>query len=199
MRRAVKRALVATVGLVPVGADAATYDFDFSTTDSVFSVTGTITTADTLDAVGGYDVLSISGTISGPGGGTIALMPNPSQPFADPTVTFTYDNVYFTGAGPRVDEDGILFSAGGYNYNLFSLGPTTYYLSSDNPAGVYIPGEPVTFGDPVRIAAATSAPEPSTWTLMLLGFAGLGIAARRRARRRETPLDLRAPGAAQKA
>jgi PEP-CTERM motif len=198
MRRAVKRALVAAVGLVPVGAEAATYDFNFSTTDSVFSVTAAITTADTLDAVGGYDVLSISGTISGPGGGTIALTQNPSQPFADPTVTFTYDNVYFVGAGPQVDENGILFSAGGYHYNLFSLGPTTYYLSSDNPAGVYIPGEPVTFGEPVRIATATSAPEPSTWALMLLGFVGLGLAARQ-ARRRETTPDLRAPGAAQRA
>jgi hypothetical protein len=29
-----------------------------------------------LDAVGGFDVLSISGTISGPGGGAIALAPN---------------------------------------------------------------------------------------------------------------------------
>jgi PEP-CTERM motif len=197
MRKAVKRALVATLGFVPVGANAATYDFDFSTTDSVFSVTAAITTADTLDAVGGYDVLSISGTISGPGGGTIALTPNPTQPFADPTVTFTYDNVYFGGGGPQVDENGILFRAGGYDYNLFSLGPTTYYLSSDNPAGVYIPGEPVRFDDPGRIA--TSAPEPSTWALMLLGFVGLGLAARRQARRRETALDQRAPGAAQKA
>jgi hypothetical protein len=196
MKRAVKRALVAAVGFVPVGADATTYDFDFSTTDSVFSVTAAMTTADTPNAVGGYDVLSISGMISGPGGGTIALTPNPSQPFVDPTVTFTYDNVYFLGGGPQVDEYGILFSAGGYEYNLFSLGPTTYYLSSDNPAGVYIPGEPVTFGESVRIATATSAPEPSTWALTLLGFVGLGLAARRRVRRRKTALDLGARGAA---
>ena len=69
MRKAVKWALVAAVGFVPVGANAATYVFDFSTTDSLFTVASAITTADTLNAVGGYDVLSVSGTIFGPGGG----------------------------------------------------------------------------------------------------------------------------------
>jgi PEP-CTERM motif len=181
MRETVKWALVAAVGLAPVGANAATYSFDFSTMDSLFTVTGSITTADTLDAPGGYDVLSLSGTISGPGGGAIALIPNPLQPFQNVTPTFIYDNVYFPGAGPQVDLDGILFSAGGYEYNLFSTGPTTYYLSSTNPAGVYDPGQPVTFGDPVQTAAATSAPEPSTWALMLIGFAGLCLAAIRKA------------------
>lgn len=103
-----KWALVAAVGFVPVGASAATYVFDFSTTNSLFTVISAITTADTLNAVGGYDVLSISGTISGPGGGAIALEPNPSQPFPNYTVFFQYDNVYFPGAPTSVDENGIV-------------------------------------------------------------------------------------------
>jgi PEP-CTERM motif len=184
MRKTLRWALIAAVGLVPVGAKAATYVFAFSTTDSIFTVTGAITTADTLDAVGGYDVLSVSGTISGPGGGPITLEPNPSQPSVFVGPVWTYDDVYFPADALRVDENGILFSAGAYSYNLYSTGPTTYFLSSDNPAGVYDPGEAVTFGDPVRTASLASAPEPSTWTLILLGFAGLGLAARRQARTR---------------
>jgi hypothetical protein len=203
MRKAVKWAMVAAVGFVPVGASAATYDFDLSTTDPVFTVTGAITIADTLDAIGGYDVLSISGTIFGPGfgptGGTIAMEPNPSQPYPSSTVFFGYDNVYFPSAPTSVDGNGILFSAGGYDYNLYSDG-ATYYLSTDNPAGVYDPGEPVMFSDPVvRADSATTAPEPSTWALMLLGFAGLGLAARRRARRSRSALGPQAIGPAQKA
>ena len=180
MKKALKWALIAAAGIIPIGANAATYSFDFSTTDSVFAVTGTITTADTLDAVGGYDVLSISGTISGPSGGAITLVSNPSQPYPGYLgLFFLYDNVYFPAGPTPVDEHGILFSAGGYDYNLFSYGTTTQ-LSSTNPAGSYIPGQTVAFGD--RIAAATSAPEPSTWVLLLLGFAGLAVAGWRKSR-----------------
>ncbi len=181
MRRALKWALMAAIGVVPVGADAAIYGFDFSTTDSVFTVTGTITTADTLDAIGGFDVLSISGTIFGPGGGTIALEPNSSQHFPDYNGIFQYDNVFYPNATTEVDGYGLLFSAGGYDYNLYSFGPTYYLSSYTNPAGAFDPGQPVAFGDPIN--AATSAPEPSTWALMLLGFAGLGLAGGLKGRR----------------
>ena len=93
MRKAVKWALVAAVGFVPVGANAATYVFDFSTTDSLFTVTSAITTADTLNAVGGYDVLSVSGTISGPGGGAIAWSPTPRSPF--PTIPYSFNMITY--------------------------------------------------------------------------------------------------------
>lgn len=189
-------ALIAAVGLVSVSANAATYDFDFSTADSLFTATGSITTANTLDAVGGYDVLSMSGTLSGPGGGTVTLVLNPSQPFPTYTADFGYDNVYFPSAAAEVDLTGILFSAGSYDYNLYSYG-STYYLLSDNPAGIYVYGEPITFRDPIQTAA--NAPEPSTWAMMLLGFVGLGFAARRRARRSKSALGALAIGPAQKA
>ena len=196
MRQARKWALIAAVGLAPVSANAAVYDFDFSTTDSLFTATGSITTAGAPDAVGGYDILSISGTLSGPGGGTIALVPNPAQPYPTYTASFGYDNVYYPGAAQLVDLTGILFTAGGYDYNLFSYG-SAYYLSSNNPAGVYSPGEAITFSDPVQ--SATAAPEPSTWAMMLLGLAGLGLAARRQARGRKAAPAAQAIGAADQA
>jgi PEP-CTERM motif len=196
MRQAGKWALIAALGLVPAGADAAVYDFDFSTTDSLFTATGSITTANTPDAVGGYDILSISGTLSGPSGGTIALVPNPAQPSPTYTANFGYDNVYYPGAVDLVDLTGVLFTAGVYDYNVFAYGGT-YYLSTDNPAGVYNPGEPITFSDPIQ--SATAAPEPSTWAMMLIGLAGLGLAARRQARARKIALGAQSIGAAEQA
>jgi PEP-CTERM motif len=186
--KSVKWALIAVLGLVPVGASAATYSFNFSTTDPVFTVAGTFTTANTLDAVGGYDVLSMSGTITGPDGGAISLVGNPSQPLFYDDLTWVYDNVLFPNAAPHVDFNGILFSSGTYDYNFYSTGPTTYYLSSNNPAGNFNLGQLVTFGPPLPVAGdaplnfAASAPEPSTWAMMLLGFIGLGFAGYRRAR-----------------
>jgi hypothetical protein len=179
---ALKWALMAAGALLPVGADAATYSFDFSTTDAVFTVAGTMTTADTLNALGGYDVLSLSGTLSGPGGGAISLVTNPLQPNPAMTTYFMYDNVYFPAGAPKVDEYGILFAAGAYQYGLYSTGPSTYYLSSTNPAGGYVPGERAAFGDPA--GSVLAAPEPSTWLLTLLGFAGLALFAGRKARKR---------------
>lgn len=181
-KAALKWALIAASAVLPAGADAATYSFDFSTTDAVFAVAATLTTADTLNAIGGYDVLSISGTLSGPGGGTISLVANPDQPNPGATTYFMYDNVYFPGGTPKVDEYGILFSVGAYDYELYSIGPSTYYLSSTNPAGGYVPGEAAAFGAPATIAAS-AVPEPTTWVLTLLGFAGLALFAGRKARR----------------
>jgi PEP-CTERM motif-containing protein len=177
--------LIGASALVPAGADAATYSFDFSTADSVFAAAATLTTADTLNALGGYDVLSISGTLSGPGGGAISLVANPVQPNPATTTYFMYDNVYFPGGTPKVDGYGILFAAGAYDYELYSTGPSTYYLSSTNPAGGYVPGEAAAFGDPAITASAV--PEPTTWLLTLLGFAGLALLAGRKARRGAAP------------
>ena len=196
MRQARKWALIAAFGFIPASAQAATYNFDFSTVDSLFTAIGSITTADTLDAVGGYDILSISGTLSGPGGGAIALETNPAQPFPTYTASFGYDNVYFPGTAAKVDLTGILFGAGAYDYNLFSYGGTDY-LSSNNPAGVYSPGEAIAFGDPIE--TATAAPEPSTWAMMVLGLAGLGLVARGQARQRKIALQPQAVGAAAQA
>jgi hypothetical protein len=201
MKKAVKWALAVALGLSPVGANAAIYDFNFSTTDSLFSATGAITTADTLDAIGGYDILSISGTIFGPGfgptGAGIAFAPNPSQPYPANNPIYQYDNVYFPGGSAPFDANGILFTVGGYDYNLYSDGPTAY-LSTDNPAGVYFPGAAIAFSDPVQ-DSVMSAPEPSTWALILLGFAGLGLAARRKTRERNAALALQPVGLGRKA
>jgi len=67
--------------------------------------------------------------------------------------------------------------------NLFAFNPTSYgaLLRDQNASGDPYTGSyyAVTVTDP------TSAPEPSTWAMMLLGFAGLGFVAMRK---RRTPI-----------
>ncbi len=127
----------AAVALAPLAAQANVYNLDF--TGSPNDVTATIVTADTIDpATHGYDILSITGSVSGPGGGAITgLVANPNRttgPFnRDPWIN---DNVYFTTPGTsHFVLASVLFNAGGYTYNLFSVGaPKNSSLSSNNPA-----------------------------------------------------------------
>jgi len=166
---------VAVLSLAPFEAQATTLPFRFETQNAQFTVTGELTISDALDSAGGY-VTGVSETESGPNGRAITgLVTNPSAPFAYGDGSWVYDNVVFP-SGPWVDASGILFAAGGHDYNLYSKG-WIHYLSSFNPAGNYNPGE--TLG---RISVA-SIPEPATWLMMGLGFAALGAAGGRSSRR----------------
>jgi hypothetical protein len=156
-----------------------TFDTTFGPPHSIF---GTLTVDNSfVNAVGGYDILSITGTVTGLGGAAIVgLIPNPNQPFPFNNGTWIYDNVGFP-AMPHLDNPGVLFTAGLYTYNIYTVSVDnafTYYLSSNNPDGIYNPGQPGTlFADNNPV---TGVPELSTWAMMLLGFAGLGFVAYRR-------------------
>ena len=175
MKKLLLAVAVAAAVLVPAVANASVYHFGFETTDGVFTVSGVATTANTLDSAGGYDVLALTGTLSGPGGGSISLIANPAQPTAFNNGSWIYDNVLFPQAAPFVDNSGLLFSAGGSAFNWYSVGSQTY-LSSNAWAGTYNPGE-------LLGSVALNTPEPSTWVMMLVGFAGLGFAGYRGSRR----------------
>ena len=173
----------AAVALAPLSAQANVYNLDF--TGSPNDVTATIVTADTIDpATHGYDILSITGSVSGPGGGAITgLVANPNRttgPFnRDPWIN---DNVYFTTPGTsHFVLASVLFNAGGYTYNLFSVGaPKNSSLSSNNPATQLSSN----LGDPGHGGPlVSSVPEPSTWALLLLGFGSLGFVGCRRKKR----------------
>jgi hypothetical protein len=79
-----------------------------------------------------------------------------------------------------VDQYGVVFTtagnAGGY-WNLWSGAPGNYSLFESNLAGGY----------PIAISGGTldptAAPEPSTWVMMLIGFAGVCFGAYRRSRK----------------
>jgi hypothetical protein len=97
-------------------------------------------------------------------------------------------------------QAGILIGADSKFLAFPSTAPILYSVSSDNiglefqlPDGVHF-GYVTTFGPEVlqygynqtpgeAIATGSSVLEPSTWAMMLLGFAGLGLAGYRASRR----------------
>ena len=138
-------------------APAGTYDFDVAI-GSIFAG-GTITTDSTGHAT----------TISGLVNGTDPITGLSNYAGAD-------NDLYVTGAW--VTFGGLSFSTpslGDFNFYNSGLG---YYglLSSVTNANGYADG---------RIATARVAPvpEPSSWAMMLFGFAGAGLAMRRERRR----------------
>jgi hypothetical protein len=104
----------------------------------------------------------------------------------------TYDNLFwpgnapatasdFLGAGTFLDIYGLAFTIGGGTVvDLFSNG-----IGFGPPGAVFgvavVTSE--TTLDYVSAGVAASTPEPSTWAMMILGFAGLGFAGYRASRK----------------
>ena len=158
-------------------AKAATYSASFD--GSLFDVFAQITT-DGLD-----NVTLITGTVVGLNGGAISGL----EPLGNPN--WIYDNK-FTAISPFASDGGIVFSAGGFLYNLYSdsLG---YLLSTTNPNGLADPfanGALFIPGDPGTLAVAQT-PLPGAFWLFGSALAGLwGMFARRRRsspQRRDAP------------
>jgi len=177
-------AFVAGIVAVFLGAPpakAATYDVTF--TGSSFDVFAVITTANTLDSLGGYDITGISGTVTGPTGGAITnLIFNPSQPYQgtyyDPKtgLGWYYDNVLFAGSTIPFDNNGPLFDFGnGIVGNIYSAG-STFYFSVTNPSSLYNPGD-------VGTVAVSETPLPAALPLFASGLGALGLLGWRSRRR----------------
>jgi hypothetical protein len=157
-------------------ANATVYNFTFNSTSE--SIIGQLT-VDTSD----NEVTNITGTLSGIVNDTIngfIASPSFSNPVSLPGDAFIYDNVFYPSQDSLVDQFGVVFTTagnpGGY-WNLWSDAPGDYSLDESNLAGDY----------PIIISGGnldpTAVPEPSTWAMMLLGFAGLGFVGYRRGKR----------------
>ena len=106
----------------------------------------------------------------------------------------TYDNLFwptgapptasdFDGAGGFLDIYGLMFSIGGGTVvDLFDNGvsPTTGVNYGGYGVGVATADEAL---DYVAGGVGVTAPEPSTWAMMVLGFAGLAFAGYRTSRK----------------
>jgi hypothetical protein len=127
----------------------------------------------------------------------------PSPPAAEPSNTLSYDNYYYPGglwvvcldypfSGGVLDVYGLAFTlANGDAVDLWSNGAFPGTTTADY--GLTF-ATPILDVDPYSISTdqyiaggvTVTVPEPSTWAMMLLGFAGLGFAGFRRSRKDAT-------------
>jgi hypothetical protein len=178
MKRTLLAAAFVAAVVAPAVANATVYKFTFESFDSELTAAGQMT----VDA--GGDVTGVSGTISGLVNQAISsVAPNPSfaGPAYSPDGSFIYNNLYHASGMP-FDIDGLLFvttqNPGGY-WNLWGTAPGNYSLWES--VGSY--NYPIQESGSLRV---TTVPEPSTWAMMLIGFAGLAFAGYRTSRRAGT-------------
>jgi hypothetical protein len=147
-------------------ASATGYRFSFDSSDAELTAAGQIT----VDTAG--EVTGVSGVISGLTNQTIsgvAANPGFPNPSYSPDGSFIYNNLYYP-TGMTFDINGLLF--------VTAENPGGYWNLWGNSAGNYSLWESVgSYNYPIEESGSlslTATPEPSTWALMLFGFAGLG-------------------------
>jgi hypothetical protein len=183
------------------------YQFLFQGDNLTLSLSGQLTASNTPDPnapfVGGYDIQSINGTVTMTGlytysssvssfsGGLVPINPlsppSPVSSFSSPLFSGLYDNVLYY---PQVnfgsvtnpvwgyfDPNGIFFKDdAGIYYNIYTNIPTSdpilfYNLDTTNT---------IAGAAELSSGSISPVPEPSTWAMLLIGFAGLGLIAYRR-------------------
>src|SRR5277367_402336 len=175
MKFATTLAAMMIAGLLPLAAasePASAKVFDWSLTGpspdlggAPFPGGGTIT-ATLTSSPGVWDIDTITGTVNG----------------SEITGTSTFrsaDNQLFTNGFAFVSTTGISFKTAAQMFNIFN-----FFGQSTPPTGNAY-GEsvsPTGFG--VGTFTLTAVPEASTWAMMLIGFAGLGVAGYRASQKR---------------
>ena len=171
------------LGMSAGQAGAATWIVTYTATSGMPSMANlTLDVADTLNAVGGFDVLAITGDVDGD---TITgIITNPGQPFASYSADglFIFDNVVWNGP-LSISNPGLFFAgASGDEYNLFSNGPSTFELYRARSGVGYLANSTgsLAAGPQISQSGSGGVPEPATWSMLILGFGAVGSALRRR-------------------
>jgi PEP-CTERM motif len=191
--------LIATSALFFQMASAHAAVFNWSYTDGGTTNVGggTLTATPDLVTPNAYLITGVTGTANGHVVDSIATS------FALP------NQLIYIGTGFSVNDNGISFydSADNFSYNLAAdlavghthypgygcgfayclLGPETGHDDQTNGSNLVNPLDPnsAKIFEPVGLTEVTitlagAVPEPSTWAMMILGFAGVGFMAYRR-------------------
>jgi hypothetical protein len=167
---------------------AATIIYNVNQTIGAGSVTGTIQTDGATGVLAAADITGWNLQLNGVG--------------ASFNLTNATSGVFVSGSDVTATATDLFFnySGGDNGYLLFEVifGSGSHYTCNATSNGVCAQGAsvvPQLFSDPsaqfasltgnqiIGIAAAGGVPEPSTWAMMLLGFAGLGFAFRQSRRK----------------
>jgi hypothetical protein len=166
------------VGLASLVTSAHADVFDFTISSKNGDVIGQFTT---MGGPSEFIVVSATGSISG---NAISLL--------NLNTYGNNDNKLFEPA-PYLDPAGVAFTAGGLDYNIFrndtlaSPGVYSFCVSSAQPDCTNLEADHA----PVASFTLTAAvPEPSTWAMMILGFAGIGAMTYRRRKQNVTPFSV---------
>jgi hypothetical protein len=183
-------------------ANASSYTFD-GTFNGNIAVDMTINLSNTAE-FGGYEVSSVSGTIGGVSITGIDTATNPNDPstglYTDTknfgNLYITYDNVYYTSP-QHLDGEGLsVILSNGYYANISAntggyTGPTDtlygYFLVSGFLGGPYC-SVCQAQSTPFTVAEVAQTPLPSTWTMLIAGFVGLGFFAYRGSKNRSAAI-----------
>lgn len=185
MKKIVCAAFVALLSANTAGA--AVFNFTFSSAGNAVLSSGSVTTSDTLNSRGGYNVLSISGVADG--SNIVGLIADPNQPqtryynsngtiASSPTATtmFGFDNTLYNSPKTYVDGDGLLFKTSNIVYNIYydttTKGYSLGYSALGSTQGNARPG--------TLSVSLASVPEPAAWAMFVVGFGSLGASMRRR-------------------
>lgn len=169
-------ASTAVLSLTALPSQAATFLWSYTATSGTIAfASGTFTTSDTVNGVGGYDVTGVTGQVDGDV--LTGMIANPNQPntATSPLGLFYYDNNFFAGA-PSFTTAGLLFtSGGGVEYNLWADNASTYQLWRGAPGQGWTNTSVGTFA-----VQAAGVPEPAIWAFMIAGFGMIGAVLRQR-------------------
>jgi hypothetical protein len=165
-------------------ASAALYDLNATTFDG-FTITSQFTTSDFLNAAGGYDILSINGTVFN-GADTFAigaLENNAQRPFASVSTSglYVFDNNYFATGTLPFDNAGLLFTFGsqGYEGNVYQANSGNG-LAFVTTAPVGLSAGSWNSERAMSTYSVAAVPEPGTYAMMLAGLGLMGFIARRK-------------------